>query len=94
MIAILIWHPVENYEKWKAEFDAFHDTRKASGELNYQIYRPLDDPNNLVALFEWDSTENAKTFLDSSELKDAMQRAGVSGQPDITIMENADQGGT
>jgi len=94
MTTILIKHPVEDYDKWKAEFDAFHDHRKASGETSFQINRPIDDPNNLVILFEWDSAENAKAFLDSTDLKEAMQRAGVLGQPEITIMEIADQGST
>jgi quinol monooxygenase YgiN len=94
MAIVLIKHPVEDYEKWKAEFDAFHDTRKSNGEQNYRIYRTIDDPNNLVAFFEWDNIDNAKAFLASSDLKDAMQEAGVSGQPEITIMEIADQGST
>ena len=94
MTTILIKHPVEDYDIWKGEFDAFHDYRKASGETCFQIYRPIDDPNYLVILFEWDSAENAKAFLDSTDLKEAMQRAGVSGQPEITIMEIADQGST
>ena len=92
MTTILIKHPVEDYDIWKGEFDAFHDNRKASVETSFQINLPIDDPNNLVILFEWDSAENAKAFLDSTDLKEAMQRAGVSGQPEITIMEIADQG--
>ena len=94
MISVLIKHPVEDFEKSKAGFDAFHDTRKSSGEKHYQIYRSIDDPNTLVALFEWDNIDNAKAFLTSPDLKDAMEHAGVAGQPEITIMDLADQGST
>jgi quinol monooxygenase YgiN len=90
--SVLIKHPVEDFEKWKAGFDAFHDTRKSGGEKSYQIFRTIDDPNNVVALFEWDDIDNARAFLNSSELKDAMEQAGVSGQPEITIMYIADHG--
>ena len=94
MTTVLIKHPVEDYDRWKTAFDAFHDYRKTGGETRYQIYRPVDDPTNIVILFEWDSVDNAKTFLDLTELKEAMQRAGVSGPPDITIMDMADSGST
>ncbi|HBE92698.1 MAG TPA: cyclase [Gammaproteobacteria bacterium] len=94
MTTVLIKHSVEDFDKWKAEFDAFHDNRKASGEATYQIYRPIDNPNTLVILFEWDSMDNAKSFLESSDLKEAMVRAGVSSEPEITMMEMAGQGST
>jgi len=92
MTSILIKHKVENYEKWKAEFDAFKDQRKQGGEKSYQIYRPVDDPDNLTILFEWESEDTAKTFLGSVELREAMQRAGVSQDPEISVMNRIDQG--
>lgn len=92
MTTVLIKHPVEEYAKWKSAFDDFIDYRKAGGEKSYQICRPIDEPNNVVILFEWDSVENAKKFLDSQDLKDAMQKAGVVGPPEITLMETTAKG--
>lgn len=94
MTTVLIKHPVEDYAKWKDAFDAFIDNRKAAGEQSYHIYRTINNQNNLVIVFEWDNAENAITFLQSDELKAAMQQAGVAGPPEINIMETADKGET
>ncbi|MCK5359289.1 MAG: antibiotic biosynthesis monooxygenase [Gammaproteobacteria bacterium] len=94
MTTILIKHPVQDYTIWKGAFDSFIDTRKASGEKSYHICRPIDEPNNVVILFEWDSLDKAKAFLDSEDLKAAMQQAGVTGPPEITLMETTAKGDT
>ena len=94
MTTVLIKHPVEDYAKWKDAFDRFIDHRKAGGEKSYHICRPIDEPTSVIILFEWDSIANAMAFLDSEELKTAMQQAGVAGPPEITIMETAAKGDT
>ena len=94
MTTVLIKHPIEDYAKWKNAFDGFIEFRKASGEQSFHVSRPVDNPNTLVILFEWDSAENAMAFLDSADLKNAMQKAGVLGPPEITIMETATRGNT
>lgn len=94
MTTVLIKHPVEDYAKWKDAFDGFIEHRKAGGELSYHICRPLNEPNSVVVLFEWDSVDNAMAFLDSQNLKEAMQEAGVAGPPEITIMETEARGDT
>ena len=94
MTAVLIKHPVEDYSRWKEAFDGFIANRKAGGEKSYHICRPIDEPNIVVILFEWDSIANAMAFLDSQDLKQAMQQAGVTGPPEITIMETAAKGDT
>ena len=94
MATVLIKHPVQDYAQWKAAFDDFINTRKASGEKSYHIYRTINDQNNIVIVFEWDNVDNALAFLQSEDLKAAMQQAGVAGPPDITLMESAAQGDT
>lgn len=94
MTTVLIKHSVEDYGKWKEAFDAFIDNRKAGGEKSYHIYRTINNQNTVVIVFEWDNAENAITFLQSDDLKAAMQQAGVTGPPEINIMETADKGET
>lgn len=92
MAHLLIKHKVEDFEKWKKGFDDFIETRRASGEKNWQIFRVEDDSNNVFALFEWDGMENAKAFTNKQELREAMQTAGVQGQPEIFFLNQADSG--
>jgi len=92
MIPIIIRHKVNDYTSWKTEFDAFAETRKSSGEKSYRILHPSTDPNDLVLLFEWESTEKAETFLRSPELKAAMERAGVAEEPQVEFFKQVDFG--
>ena len=92
MAHILIKHKVNDYPVWKAVFDNFADFRKSSGEQTHQILHTADNSNDLTLFFKWDSVENAKTFLSSSELKTAMQKAGVSEEPNIQFLNEATQG--
>ncbi|MGA9292278.1 MAG: hypothetical protein WCE54_02125 [Ignavibacteriaceae bacterium] len=92
MAHLLIRHKVKDYPAWKKVFDGFIDTRKAGGEKTYQILHTDNDSNNLVALFEWDSLENAKKFTSSPILKETMGNAGVVEQPEIYFLEEYAEG--
>lgn len=92
MAHLLIKHKVKDYSAWKKVFDGVVDTRRAGGEKSYQILHTDNDNNNLVAIFEWDSLENAKKYTTSSELKEAMGKAGVVEQPEIYFLEEYAEG--
>jgi heme-degrading monooxygenase HmoA len=92
MPTIRIKHKVQDYDSWKNVFDNFVDTRKKGGEKSYQIWRTKNDPNDLDLMFEWDTEENARTFFKSPELKDTMKKAGVTEEPEIRFLTEADKG--
>lgn len=92
MAHLLIRHKVKAYPEWKKVFDGFIDTRKAGGEKNYRIYHPDNEPNTVLAMFEWDNLNNARKFTNSSELKNAMSKAGVVEQPEIYFLDEYDSG--
>ncbi len=82
---------VEDYAKWKPVFDEMSATRKASGSKGGHLFRNADDPNELVILLEWDHLEKARQFAKSGDLLQAMQRAGVSGRPDICFLDEVER---
>ena len=92
MAYMFVRHSVRDYEAWKSVFDDVSDLRKRSGEKSYQILRQENGSKELVALFEWDSLDNARKYAASPELKEAMQRAGVVGKPEILFLEEAARG--
>ncbi|MEE9555019.1 MAG: cyclase [candidate division Zixibacteria bacterium] len=92
MTYLTIQHKVRDYKAWKEVFDNFEDTRKSGGEKAYHIMNTEDDPNNLYVMFEWDSRENANSFLQSSELKKTMETAGVVEKPTINFLNHLDRG--
>jgi len=92
MSYLFVQHKVKDYSAWKEVFDNFIDTRKASGEKSYQILHPDEDPNKLLAIFEWDNLNNARKFASGSELKNAMENAGVLERPEIYFLEEYAKG--
>ncbi len=89
---MLVRHKVRDYARWKSDFDAFSATRKANGEKSYQLFRLDDDPNNTVLLLEWDNLDNARNFVKSEELREAMQKAGVCEEPEVYYLEETEKG--
>jgi hypothetical protein len=50
------------------------------------LLRSVDNPNEVVLLFEAEDLRKAQAFPESSDLRQAMQKAGVVGQPDILFL--------
>lgn len=92
MAYILVKHSVQDYKAWKSVFDSKIDLRRAGGEKSYQILRGENGDNSVVALFGWDSLDNARNYFASPELGEAMQDAGVTGKPEILYLEEAARG--
>lgn len=86
MVTVLIHHKVADFNAWKAMFDSAFTFRKASGENSFHLFRNASDPTDLTLLFEWDSPERAKTFLDSDKFRQMMKEAGVQGEPEHRIL--------
>lgn len=87
---LLVQHSVDDYEKWKTVFDEKAD-RQAAGSRGGQIFRSADDPSLVTVLLEWDDLANARAFSGSDKLREDMQRAGVSGQPDVYFLDEVDR---
>jgi heme-degrading monooxygenase HmoA len=91
MPALFIRYKVADYAAWKPLFDELGSTRRANGSHGGRIYRSADDPNEVLILLEWDDLERARLFADSDDLREAMDRAGVTGRPDIWFLEDVDR---
>jgi heme-degrading monooxygenase HmoA len=87
---VLIRHKVQDYAKWKPSFDEHGATRKAAGSKGAQLFRSADNPNEVIALMEWDQLKNARQFTQSQDLKKAMEKAGVADKPDVYFLEEVE----
>ena len=86
MASMLIQHKVEDFTAWKKVFDSFASLRTSSGEISHQIFRDANDPNQVTIINKWDSLADAQKFAHSPDLKSAMEKAGVVGQPAISFL--------
>ncbi len=91
MTYVLVQQSVEDYDKWKPLFDKDGPIRQANGSKGGIVLRNADDANHITVLLEWDSLENARAFVSSDELRERMQRAGVTSAPDVYFLDEADK---
>ena len=90
MTYILIHHKVADYAKWKRAVRAFAPVRKASGEKSFQVLRCAKAANDLTVICGWASAAQARKFIASPELRDAMRTGGVLGRPEIRFFKQAE----
>jgi hypothetical protein len=91
MPSLVIRHKVTDYATWKLLFDAHGVARRANGSRGGRIFQNAADPNEVVALFEWDDLDRARLFAQSDDLRETMARAGVVDQLDVWFLVETSQ---
>jgi quinol monooxygenase YgiN len=89
MIHVIVRHKVADFAKWKQAFDAFLNHRMAAGETGFRVFQSIDDPRDVTVFSDWESTENARRFMQSEDVRKTMQSAGVAGTPDVSFVQDA-----
>jgi len=84
--AMMISHQVANFESWLAGYQAAEALRQRDGIIGAAVNRSLDDPSTVVVYHQAESVDTLKAFLADPGLKDAMQRAGVTSAPQVTLV--------
>ncbi|HXF03152.1 MAG TPA: hypothetical protein VN601_09200 [Arthrobacter sp.] len=87
MALLLILHRVADYDSWREVYDSVADMQESAGVTDKSVHRMVDDPNNVLVLHYFDSVDRARAFTTLPELKDAIQRAGVQGEPRFEFYE-------
>ncbi len=87
---LLVRHKVADYAAWKPVYDEHGATREAGGSKGARLFRNASDPEELVILFEWDDLGKAREFAQADDLRQTMQRAGVTDHPDVYFLEAVD----
>ena len=86
MIHMLIRHKVADFAKWKPVYDAHLSARQEAGLKEEHLFRNADDPNEVLLLFSGDDIDKAKAFIASDDVRQTMQKAGVSDRPDVYFL--------
>jgi len=87
MTYMMVRHKVEDFRVWKDVYDRHLPAREAAGLREVHLLRNLDDPHEIVILFEASDVEKARAFSASEDLKVTMKKAGVIDQPDIYYLD-------
>jgi len=83
---VLVRHKVADFAKWKPVYDAHLSVRQKAGLKEEHLFRNADDPNEVLLLFSVEDVDKAKAFTTSGDLRQAMEKAGVSDKPDVYFL--------
>ncbi len=84
---MLIRHKVSDFAKWKPVYDEHASARQNAGLRELHLLRNTENPYEVILLFSVEDPEKAKAFAASDDLRQAMQKAGVSDKPDVYFLE-------
>jgi hypothetical protein len=89
MVRLFVRHNVADYGAWRKVYDEFDPERRPMGVTGDAVFQSIDDPNDVTVWHDFDTVEAAQAFASSDKLKNAMQQAGVQGEPQIWFVTTA-----
>jgi len=89
-MVIIVQHKVRDFDAWKPMFDEHGDVRRSYGATGHEIYRGIDDPNDVTIVNHFASRAQAEAFAADPSLREVMARAGVISDPQMTWAEEAE----
>ncbi|UUL75421.1 hypothetical protein NG819_14560 [Pseudarthrobacter sp. Fe7] len=87
MALSLILHRVADYDAWRKVYDSVADMQKEGGVTEESVHRMADDPDNVLVIHHFNSVDAARAFFAREDLREALQRGGVQGEPRIEFFE-------
>jgi hypothetical protein len=87
MTVALILHRVADYDAWRKVSDSVGDMQKDGGVIQESVHRMVNDPNNVLVTDNFDNVETARAFFGRDDLRKALERSGVQGEPRVELFE-------
>jgi quinol monooxygenase YgiN len=91
MVTMFIKSRIVDYDRWKPGYDDFAAIRQEKGVTGASVHRHEDDPHMITVTHQFNNIKAAKEFAGLEELRSAMIKGGVEGQPDIWFTEDIEQ---
>jgi hypothetical protein len=77
MTISFVQHRVADYDAWRRAYDGVGELQRAGGVTDDAVYRTEGDPNTVLVMHKFGSPQEAQAFFENSDLRQAMQDAGV-----------------
>ena len=77
MLVMLCRNRVADFAKWKAVFASHAQAHRQAGLRLTNVWRGLEDPNNVFFLFEVTSLDKARAFISNPAAAEAGKASGV-----------------
>jgi hypothetical protein len=83
----IVRHRVSDFATWKEGFDAAAEYRAASGMTGAKVFTAAEDPQQVTAVLEFGSIEQAKAHLTDPVLAEKMKALGVLDKPEVSFLD-------
>ena len=83
--AFIIAHTVADFDAWLEGYDGADDLRQSKGIVGHAANQSHDDPSLAVVYHQAESFDDLRSFLGDPALKEAMDNAGVTSEPDVSF---------
>jgi hypothetical protein len=77
MSTSFVLHRVADYDAWRRVYDSVGEMQRQGGVTAEAVYRAESDPNNVLVMHRFGSADEAHSFFENPDLRQAMQDAGV-----------------
>ena len=88
-VRVFVRHEIGDFAEWRSIYEGNESVRKKMGVVAQEIYRSVDNPNEVTVIHEFKTLEKARAWASSSELRAALRMAGVTGTPQIWFTTRA-----
>lgn len=78
MIRMVCWNEVKDFAAWKSVFDSHADAHRAAGLTLEGLWRDIDDPDEVIFIFQVSDLEKARAFASDPAGIQSAHRAGVT----------------
>lgn len=93
MPSLHIEHAITDLATWMKAFTAFADVRRGAGVIAEHVRQPVDDDGFIVVDLEFETTEQASSFLDflRTTVWTAPENApALLGTPEATVLHSVE----
>ena len=77
MTILLVRHRVADYEAWRRVYDSVADMQRQGGVTEEAVYCTEGDPHDVLVMHQFSRAQEAHSFMENPELRQAMADAGV-----------------
>lgn len=82
---MIISHSVADFDGWLEGYNAADDLRGSNGIVGHAANRLTDDPSVVLVYHQAESADTLQAFLEKPELREAMDKAGVTSEPEVSF---------
>ena len=83
--AFILSHEVADLDAWLEGYDGADDVRTSNGIIGHAANQSVDNPSVTVVYHQAESMETLHAFLANPVLKEVMEAAGVTSEPEVSF---------